>query len=186
MPRKPPSVAKRAARPRGPAIYRLGEDPGRGSKLFMEPPLAFDSPTTSNAEWLIYCAMWLVTRSPGDPRKPPYIGYPPNFTYQQSIDGGRMFLGGQVVDFIYKERIGVNTQTGYWHMQQGSDIYYQEIAERARTAGLEAVIHLYDIHYIEDSTGKAACAVTALALKKIQLPDPWRTGTFRPTYQGVL
>lgn len=184
MPRSLPKLSKPAARPRGPALYKLGSKPRRTGNLFLNPPLQFASPTTSNQEWIVYAALALVTGSPEDPTKPPYLGGD-RWTYQEAIEGGRQFRGGQVVDFVYDNRIGLRTQTTYWHLQQGSQLYWEDIFLKTHQQSLPLIIDLFDQHYLPVGDGSAACRVVKLALKGIQLPDPFRTGTLQPAYLGI-
>lgn len=182
--RRPPRPRKPSTRYFGQEFYKLRQKPRRLDNLFLNPPMEFASPTTSNGEWWIYLALAFVTGTPEDPTKPPFIGGE-NWTYQQDIEGGRMFRGGSVVDFVYDERIGLRTQTGFWHLQQGTDVIFSDLARSIRQDTLEQIIDLYDQHYLHDPSGEAACKVVALAIKGIQLPDPYRTGSFIPTYPGI-
>lgn len=179
-----PRLRKPAARPRGPALYKLNQTPRRLDNLFLNPPLTFDSPTTSNQEWIIYLAMALVTHSPKEPWLPPFNGGD-DWQYQAEIEGARRIRGGQVVDFVYQERIGLRLQTTYWHLQQDSAKYFQDLALATTQQALPVMIDLWDHTYLPVGDGRRACSVVALALKEIQLPNPFRLGTLAPSVLGV-
>lgn len=181
---KVPGVKRLPSRPRGPAKYRLNSIPRRQDSIFLNPPLEFDSPTTSNTEWWGYVAMSLITGTPKDFTKPPFTGGL-DWQYQGAIEGGRMHRGGQVVDYIYQDEIGIRLQTGYWHFQQGADTYYKDLFLREHTKALSRIVDVYDVDFIHDVSGETCCKIFALALKGIQMPDPWRTGTFAPVYPGI-
>lgn len=75
---------------------------------YAEPPITW---VGSDLEWLVY--QWLM-KNVGEG----------NFTYQASIGGGRLQLGGLVADFIIyttNPPIAINVQGSWWHRETSKD-----------------------------------------------------------------
>jgi hypothetical protein len=79
----------------GPRTLRLQSDPvavgGPG-----EPPEGFVTAHQSALEWDVYWGFARVTRSPRDPRKPPFVGGD-TWSYQKAVDATK-----QMQDFFLK------------------------------------------------------------------------------------
>ena len=84
----PPKLRTPARLPRGPEwlhlpVQKLG-GPG-------DPPPGFVGATNSAVEWMVYWALSKVFGRPEDPRKPPFDGAWPDWTYQKGRDFCRYY-----------------------------------------------------------------------------------------------
>jgi hypothetical protein len=162
----------------GPRSLRLQSDPvaigGPG-----EPPEGFVTAHTSKDEWIIFWALSRVTRSPRDPRKPPFVGGD-TWSYQKAIDGGRI-IGGQVVDFVYNHPdgkfLGLRIQTEHWHIEVTAAKQMQDFFLKSSQHAVDQIIDIFSQDYLGDASGKAACVVVANAIKGVQKYSPIFAGT---------
>jgi len=178
---RPKPIRKVPQRPTGPRLYQLEKKPRRITGGPGEPPVGFVTPHTSKTEWIVYWALAKVLGTPGDPRKPPFVGGT-NWQYQKAVGGGRRIRGGQVLDFVVMsglKAIGIRVETERYHIftsatNQASDFYL-----RTHAVGVDEVIAIFDQDFIGDPSGKSACATVARAIRGDQDPNPIRFGTAR-------
>ncbi len=175
-PRTPP------VRTYGPEHLRLQAEPESRSNLFTTVPAGFVTAHTSATEWMVYAGLAVVTKSPRDPTKPPFVGGD-TWTYQKAVDGGRNTKGGQVVDFVVEaggHTVGIRVQTERWHILAGSAQIANDFFLKTHLKAVDFLIDIFDMDFIGDPTGRAVCAVLQKALKLEQNPDPIRSGRFYP------
>lgn len=178
---RPKPLRKVPTRPMGPRIYRLGQKPRRADGGPGEPPIGFVTPHTSKTEWVVYWAMAKVLGTPLNPRKPPFTGGS-NWQYQKSVGGGRRVRGGQVLDFVVfsgVKSIGIRVETERFHIFTNATTHAYDFYLRTHAVGVDEVVAIYDSDFLGDTSGRAACAVVARAVKGEQDPNPIRLGTAR-------
>jgi hypothetical protein len=170
--------------PQGPRLYKVPKNPlfakGPG-----EPPPDFLDPRLhgSRTEWPIYWALARIFNNPPDPRKPPYVGGPPDWSYQKYEMGGRN-LGGAVVDFVVSSApggvpIGLRIGTEFFHFaaapgKQASD----ELQFALLSRGMN-IVDINDFDFLQDPSGQAAVVRVKEALGLIRRPDPIASNTTR-------
>lgn len=170
--------------PKGPRMYQVPKNPlfagGPG-----EPPPGFLDPTLhgSKTEWLIFWALARIFSNPPDPRQGPYVGGPPDWTYQKYAMGGRN-LGGAVIDFVVNSPpmgipTGIRIGTEYFHFaappgKQAEDEHQFALLSRSMN-----IVDINDFEFLADPTGEAAIIRVKEALGLIRRPDPIQTGTTR-------
>jgi hypothetical protein len=147
-------------------------------------PPGFGGPTVSYTEWMVYWALWKVMASAGDVRKsgPPFIGFPPDWTYQQPFIGGRAEPGGAIVDFIVWRTqtgrpTGFRVQTEYYHLFTSYDKQVSDLLQKQKLADQIDVVDLYDYLFTGDATGQLVIQTVKSALGLIETPDPLRGAT---------
>lgn len=102
-----------------------------------------------------------------------------DFSYQSPLVGGMHELGGAVVDFIVYQKpmnLGLRIVTYQWHHAQGSEKAERDFEQKSSLTDMIKVIDLYEQHFINDPSGKAAIAVLKDALAEVERPDPLSTG----------
>ena len=162
----------------GPKLLHLQKDPaiigGPG-----DPPEGFIGAHNSVSEWEFYWAMARVTKSPKDPRKPPFVGGI-DWEYQKPVGGGRI-VGGEVVDFVYvsarNKTIGIRVQTERFHIMTDAAKQMSDFFLKVETKGVDQVVDVFDADWIGDKTGRAICIVAANAIKGITRYSPIIAGT---------
>lgn len=142
-----------------------------------EPPPGFIGQWNSKTEWMVYWAFMRLTEPDRDPRIGPFTGGQ-YFQYQKSEEGGRV-PGGSVTDFAISTPtgwIGVRVETERWHVftDAATQMKDQYIADHLKT--MQGVIRIWDQYFVGDTTGQQVCRVCALALQRIELPNPIRMG----------
>jgi hypothetical protein len=172
----------------GPRSLRLQSDPvavgGPG-----EPPEGFVTAHQSALEWDVYWGFARVTRSPRDPRKPPFVGGD-TWSYQKAVDGGRVHGGGgQVVDFVYQhpdgKTLGVRLQTEHWHIMVDATKQMQDFFLKSSTLAVDQIIDIFDSDFVGDRSGKSVCIVVANAIKGVQKFSPIFAGTSQRIRGGI-
>lgn len=135
-----------------------------------EPPEGFVGGTTSKSEWYLY---WALTKVLG----PEEEG---DWSYQNSMLGGRSTKGGAVVDFVIDMNpifLGIRLQTHQFHL---FDTGYQKTSDREQLIALSdwdfIVIDVYENQFIEDETGASAIQVVLACLRQEFRPDPLGVG----------
>lgn len=135
-----------------------------------DPPDGFVGGTTSKTEWYIY---WALTKVLG----PEEEG---EWSFQNSMLGGRSTRGGAVVDFVVNMEpmyIGLRVQTFQYHF---SDNSYQKMHDREQLFALSdwdfIVVDILESDFIHDATGAAAIQVVLAAIRQEYRPDPLGTG----------
>lgn len=185
--RNPPSIRTFSQLPRGPRLYKysvLEKTDVYGGYGPMPP--GFGGPTVSFTEWIVYWALWKVMGETGDPRKsgPPFIGSPPDWTYQQPFIGGRAEPGGAVVDFIVWRTmtgrpLGIRIQTEHFHLFTSNAKQVSDMMQRQKLMDQIDLVDLYDYQITNDATGQAAIIAVKNALGLLELPDPLRGATVK-------
>lgn len=146
----------------GPSLYTRGPRPLWGKpKQTDVPGLKPGNITITDAEWQAY--WWMKYRSKLAPEQ---------WEFQSSLEGGRMNLGGLVVDFLVHELfpepgLVINVHGEYWHryttMQRATDLY-----NKTRLEGLGFTV----VYILEDELYRNLENVMRSALKATQLyPD---------------
>ncbi len=168
--------------PRGPKIYQ----PKRGGGYIgpvTEPPPGFVRGTTSATEWMVYHAIARVLGVPGDPRVPPYIGFPGYWSYQKAFDEGRRAPGGAVIDFVVfagefaDQDIAFRIQTEYFHIYSDNDVHVHDQLQKERLSAFMRVVDLYDQDFAWDQTNAACIVLVKRALAGETFIDPITSGT---------
>ena len=185
--KRPQSIRTFSRLPRGPRLYQysmLEKSDVHGGPGPM--PAGYGGPTVSYTEWIIYWALWHILTVEGDPRTsgPPFIGAPPDWTYQQPFIGGRAEPGGAVVDFIVWRTqtgrpLGLRIQTEHWHLFTSYDKQVGDLMQKQKLSDQIDVVDIYDYLITGDPTGQDAIVVVKNALGLIELPDPLRGATAR-------
>ena len=185
--KRPPTIRTFSQIPRGPRAYQYGMlEKGDVKGGYGAAPPGFGGPTVSFTEWIFYWALWKVMDSEGDPRRsgPPFIGFPPDWTYQQPFIGGRAEPGGAVVDFIVWRTqtgrpLGIRIQTEYFHLFTSHNKQVSDLMQKQKLMDQIDVVDVYDYTITDDPTGQAAIQVCKAALGLIELPDPLKGATAR-------
>ena len=181
-PKKLPALQRFAVKPRGPEHLKLGVRPARLGIGPGEPPIGFVGAHTSRSEWVIYWAIWTVRDTPGDPRKPPFIGAPDGTWTFQTMDsavGGRV-PGGSVTDFQVQTPTGwiaIRLDTERWHIFASPNQQAKDLFIKTHLKAVQKVVTIFEQDFIADDTGEAACRLVALAMRGIEMMNPIRAGT---------
>lgn len=183
--KRPPTLRTISQIPRGSRTYKyanLTKSQVRGGPG--PAPPGFGGPTVSYTEWMVYWALWKVMGGTGDVRRsgPPFIGSPPDWTYQQPFIGGRAEPGGAVVDFIVwrtqtGRAVGFRIQTEHWHLFTSYRKQAGDFLQRQRLMEQIDVVDIYDYRFTDDATGQKVVQEVKWALGLIELPDPIAAGT---------
>ena len=185
--KRPPTLRTFSQLPRGPRLYQYSvlEKTDVHGGPGAAPP-GFGGPTVSYTEWIVYWALWKVMGNSGDVRKsgPPFIGSPPDWTYQQPFIGGRAEPGGAVVDFIVWRTqtgrpLGIRIQTEYFHLFTSHAKQVSDMLQRQKLMDQIDVVEIYDYQITADPTGQAAIIAVKQALGILELPDPLAGATAR-------
>lgn len=136
---------------------------------------------SSLSEQMIYAAICLVKKVPGDWTKPPYDGRGA-FTFQDPLLGGRLTRGGQVCDFLVpfgSDEVCIRLQSEHFHV-------FAEIAKRVdeffeKTHSTARIVDIYEQDFVGDCSLAAACRVVANALAGRDSPNPGYLGTAQAT-----
>lgn len=116
----------------------LSRGPKELQKALAE-PTRMDAPgevprgiVATKPEWCVYWALQRLGKTPGV-----------DFSFQSSQQGGRLDLGGAVLDFMLYNPpfIGINVQGIYWHYQFGGE-------RRAHDRMVRLMIESYGYHLI--------------------------------------
>ena len=180
-----PELRTFSQRPWGPRLYKYSvREAGMVHGGPGSAPPGFLGPTVSETEWLLYWACARYFLNPLDPRKGPFIGGPPDWTYQQPWIGGRQALFGAVVDFIIWRTptgrpLGIRMQTEYWHLFRSREVQVNDYNQRGRLMERLDVVDIFDYAILGDPTGQKVMQALKKALGLIELPDPLRAGTAR-------
>lgn len=184
---RPPTIRTFSQIPRGDRRYQFSNL--KKSQIQGGPgpaPPGFGGPTVSYTEWMIYWALWKIMGGVGDVRRsgPPFIGSPPDWTYQQPFIGGRAEPGGAVVDFIVWRTqtgrpVGFRIQTEYWHLFTSFNKQQGDFLQRQRLMDEIDIIDIYDYRFTGDATGAATIVEVKRALGLIEIPDPISGATAR-------
>lgn len=128
----------------------------------------FMGPTTSKSEGYIY---FVLLKLKGEP------GYEGAWGYQIGSRG----LGNAVIDFVVWDQtpeLALRVWTSHFHTTVGTRIkQFDERSKRALERQGYKVIDLFEEHFINDPSGRAAFAVTRDALRGVQRPNPATTRT---------
>jgi hypothetical protein len=183
--KRPPLIRTIAQLPTGSEKYRYSarswtqvrNGPG-------EPPPGFLKATVSETEWWVYWACARIFKNPVNPRIGPFVGGPPEWTYQQPYIGGRFTPLGAVIDFIVWRTptgrpLGIRVQTEHWHLFASHDQQVSDLMQRGRLMETLDVVDIYDYAFTGDPTGQAVIQTVKGALGLIELGDPLRAGTVR-------
>ena len=180
-----PVIRVKTQIPRGPRRYKFSL-PGKQQTGPGDPPPGFLGPTVSKSEWWLYWAMFPALQINVDARRsgPPYVGWPPDFSYQQPFMQGRAAPGGAIADFvIWRTRTGrpvlIRLVTEYWHLYTDANKQVADMLQRQRLEDQAQVIDVYDYTFTHDPSGAAAIQVVKAAVGLIEMPDPLRAGTAR-------
>lgn len=135
-------------RTRGPRHLQAGlfqhQAPGATA-----PPVWWETLSGSLPEWAIYEAHLRLGRRPGI-----------EFTYQSALEGGRLFLGGLILDFVEHDMpIAINVNGVYYHYLRGSEQLRRNAEARARLSqyGYQLVVIDEDdalrdpVYYLEEA-----------------------------------
>lgn len=176
--------------PRGPRYLGLGQvrkvkgGPGL-------PPPEFKSASTSTLEWYFYWGSFVVLPTGGaDPRRPPFIGYPPLFDYQVPDDplDVRAAATG-VSDLVYHLGTGdliVRVDSYYYHAATTPEQITRD--RYLKLHGNAADVHTvsaWDYTILGDPTGRAACAAIARALNGQEPISPVVSGLAYPVADRI-
>lgn len=169
--------------PTGPRIFKLGTRPQYVGQGPGEPPPDFKTAHTSRDEWDFYWALAKVTKTPKDPRKPPFTGgewwqyQRPESPTDLGLGVGRV-AGGSVSDFVIlspnRRATVIRIQTERFHIATSPTTQMRDLFIRDHLRGVEKVVDVYSSDWIGDPTGEAVCRIAALAIKGIELPSPIR------------
>jgi hypothetical protein len=164
--------------PEGPRLYKVPRDRGYRSE-FKNPPPGFVNGQTSPQEWMVYLGLWKVMGLAGDPRTPPFEGYPGVFGYQ--VGGSQ--LGQSKIDFVVYPvrqsrglRYAFRVQTEYFHNFVDAEKQAYDLLQAWRLSEYNVVVDLYDFEFAEDPTGQAVCILLADALAGRLWQAPGTTG----------
>lgn len=167
--------------PTGPTLFRP-EDP-RDYSEWTNPPKGFVGATNSTYEWMIYLALAKIFDNPENPRVGPFVGGPPQWTYQKVFEGGRKRPGGAVIDFLVYDHgrggkpIALRVVTEAFHLFTSSRQQAIDAMQRSNVEKYANVIDLLDYKFIHDPTGQAAVILVKRALNMIESPNPLLAGT---------
>lgn len=181
---RPPRMKAPPALPRGPDLYRITKQNTVRRGGPGDPPPGFVGATNSAVEWVAYWALWKALGLPGDPRVPPFSGFPNRFVYQSPFEGGRHEgPGGQVVDFVVwqgprvRNDVGIRIQTEHFHYRTTSFKQATDRILKARLAGRMDVADVYDYELMADPSGQAAVVTMKRVLAGQRPNDPLLAGT---------
>lgn len=173
-----PTLRRPTAKPTGPKKLRLtGPADVMGGPG--EPPPGFLNTINSKSEWFIYWALAKIFGNPPDASRGPFIGGPPDWSYQAAYDGGSRNAGGSVVDFIvYTGRVpvGIRLVTEYYHLFTNRRKQVQDEMQKLALEGAVDVVDVYDYDFLNDPSGEAAVRVVKLAIGQMERPNPLMTG----------
>lgn len=173
-----PSISRPPARPTGPKKLRLtGPTNVQGGPG--DPPPGFLNSINSKSEWIVYWALSKIFGNPPEPRRGPFTGGVPDWSYQAAYDGGNRNVGGSIVDFIvYTARVpvGIRLVTEYYHMFTNRRKQVQDEMQKLALEGAVDVVDVYDYDFINDPSGEAAVRVVKLAIGQMERPNPLLTG----------
>jgi hypothetical protein len=169
-------LPKNALRQFGPRFLKLGTLPVNKPD-FCVPWPNFVGAHTSLSEQIIYAALCMVMKVPGNWREPPYDGRGA-FSYQDPLLGGRMTKGGQVCDFLVpwgSEEVCMRLQSEHFHVMAEVSKRADELFEKTHSTA--RIQDIYEQDFIADCSARAACAVVANALAGRDSPNPGYLGT---------
>ncbi len=173
-----PRLRKPTAKPTGPKHLKLGANlevkggPG-------DPPPGFLSPANSRTEWYIYWALAKIFGNPTDPTVGPFMGGPPDWSYQQAINGGAGILGGSTIDFVVnsgRRPTAFRIVTEYYHIFTGRSKQVSDEMQKIMISNRYEVVDLYDMDFINDPSGQQVIQVVKMGLSMIERPNPLLTG----------
>jgi hypothetical protein len=176
---RPGKVGKDPIRRYGPRALRRFADP-KLTPDFCQPWPGFVTATTSLTEQMAYAAIAIFMDDPQEWWKPPYNGgiY---WRYQQNIQGGRLMLGGQVIDYEVQYKgliIGLRLQSSRWHVMAEHAKQVMDLFAKTNTPGL-VIRDIFEQDFVGDCTGRAAVAVISRTLTTAENASPLMFGTGR-------
>ena len=156
---RPPHIRGFTVFSTGPRLLGLARDPhiiaGPGT-----PPAGFVGPTTSASEWVVYWAIAKVFDDPENPRLPPFGGGR-DWSYQQSVEGGRRERGGSVVDYVLflpGEKIGLRLQTERFHYMAGPKKQSYDIIQQNNLSRFMTIRDIFELDILPAGDGSKAVA----------------------------
>jgi hypothetical protein len=164
-------------------MYRNDDRRNATYELFFSPPPAFLTFTNSRSEWVIYVALSKVLGVPKDPRQGPYIGWPGVWSYQSPFEGGRAARGGQVIDFIVHGSttasgdIALRIQTERYHQFTDDSKHAKDEQLKLRVARMGRIVDLFEVDFMADKSGQAACIQVKQAIFGGSARNPLRSGS---------
>jgi hypothetical protein len=150
---------------------------------FGEPPLGFNTGSTSASEWPAYWALSIIEGTPKDPRRPPFLGGD-NWRYQRAFDDGR---GGAVIDFVVytdTEQVGIRIQTFRFHYEVDAR---KQASDTAQADYLGRFFRIEDVKegdLIGDLTGASAIRAMKGAVLGINALNPLKAGLTQQIRSG--
>jgi hypothetical protein len=173
-----------AAFPKGPRALQVPKAQRKPIGGPGEPPPGFVSPTTSRTEWLVYWGLAKILGQPKDPRRGPWVGFPPLWSYQNPFKGGRQIKGGAVIDFLVQPNrfnsfaIAIRLQTEFFHLSSvgGNKVMHDRLQEAYISSDYQ-VRDIYELSFINDPSGAAVCRELIRTLSGFSQPDPVAGGT---------
>ena len=173
----PPRLRTTPRLPRGPEklhppVQKTG-GPG-------PPPPGFVGATNSATEWMVYWALAKIFGRPDDPRRPPFDGAWPDWTYQKGIGNAP---GRSIIDFIiYRTTrrgrpVAIRVQTEYFHQFTSNQKQAYDRMQAIAVSGYADVVDIFDQTFVNDKTGQAVIIVVKNALGLLRTPDPIVAGT---------
>jgi hypothetical protein len=173
-----PKLRRPPAMPTGPKRLRLtSPEEVRGGPG--NAPPGFLNSINSKSEWIVYWALAKIFGNPQDVRQGPFVGGPPDWSYQAAYDGGSRNVGGSVVDFIVytaKVPVGIRLVTEYYHLFTNRRKQVQDEMQKLALEGAVDIVDVYDYDFLNDPTGEAAVRVVKLAIGRMERPNPLLTG----------
>lgn len=173
-----PRLRRPPAMPRGPKNVGVTEraqviaGPG-------EPPEGFISSANSKTEWYIYWALSKIFSNPTDFRRAPFNGGYPDWVYQQAVNGGIGILGGTAIDFVvYTSRkpTALRIVTEYYHLFTSRTKQVTDEWQKINLSDQYDVVDIYDMDFINDTSGEQTIQVVKMALAMIERPNPILAG----------
>lgn len=165
---RPLKPARPTQRPTGPKMFRPGTKPMILND-WMNPPPGFLNGNNSLSEWLIYKSLTLI------------LGPEQNGAWQYQGKINAQLPGGAKPDFVVTQSsrpLALRVQTERFHIAVSSFKQFNDDEQRIQLGrqGYD-VCDIYEEHYINDETGKAALKVTNDCLNGRQRANPIRQHT---------